>query len=111
MIEKIVIQYLSDRLEVPVCAERPENPEDSYVIVEKTGGGKRNGICTAMIAVQSHAKSMLGAAELNELVKDTMENIITLSDVSKCSLNSDYNFTDTQTKEYRYQAVFDLVHY
>ena len=29
----------------------------------------------------------------------------------KYNLNSDYNFTDTETKEYRYQAVFDINYY
>ena len=37
--------------------------------------------------------------------------MITLNSISKIKLNSDYNFTDTETKEYRYQAVFDINHY
>ena len=52
---------------------------------------------------------MYNAAKLNEEVKDAMEKIIEYTEISKCSLNSDYNFTDTKTKSYRYQAVFDLV--
>lgn len=31
------------------------------------------------------------------------------TDISKAKLNSDYNYTDTTTKSYRYQAVYDLV--
>jgi len=44
-------------------------------------------------------------------VKQAMCDIADESEVCKCSLNSDYNFTDTATKKYRYQAVFDLVHF
>ena len=32
-------------------------------------------------------------------------------EVGSCELNSDYNYTDGTKKEYRYQAVFDLVYY
>ena len=38
-------------------------------------------------------------------------NAIALEQIVSVSLNSDYNYTDTTTKEYRYQAVFDIVHY
>ena len=54
---------------------------------------------------------MLAAAELNERVKAAMDELADIDDVSACRLNSDYNFTDTTTKHYRYQAVFDLVFY
>ena len=30
------------------------------------------------------------------------------TNIFKSSLNSDYNFTDTSTKKYRYQAVYDI---
>ena len=32
------------------------------------------------------------------------------TNVFRCELNGDYNFTDTETKRYRYQAVFDLTY-
>ena len=31
--------------------------------------------------------------------------------VTRCDLNSDYNYTNTSTKQYRYQAVFDVTFY
>jgi hypothetical protein len=49
--------------------------------------------------------------QLNEAVKVAMADLITLDSVSGVSLNSDYNFTDSTTKEYRYQAVFLVTHY
>ncbi|OOV85805.1 hypothetical protein BTA35_0216720, partial [Oceanospirillum linum] len=62
-------------------------------------------------AFQSYAPSMYEAAVLNEAVKETVEGMIELDEISKIKLNSDYNYTDTTTKEYRYQAVFDMNHY
>ncbi|SDQ04437.1 hypothetical protein SAMN04487752_0319, partial [Carnobacterium viridans] len=50
-------------------------------------------------------------ALLNEELKEVVENLILLNEISGVRLNSDYNFTDTTTKEYRYQAVFDINHY
>ena len=44
-------------------------------------------------------------------VKEAMEKIVEMDDISKCQLNSDYNYTDTTRKKYRYQAVYDMVHF
>ena len=68
-------------------------------------------IKSATFAIQSYADSMFEAASLNEVVKEKMLDIIGEKEITKVSLNSDYNFTDTATKKYRYQAVFDLKHY
>ena len=111
MIEKIVLDYLSTTLAVPVYMEVPENPPGVFVLVEKTGSSLANRINRTTLAVQSWAKTMMEAAELNEQVKATMDELDALDAISACRLNSDYNFTDTTTKHYRYQAVFDLVFY
>ena len=34
-----------------------------------------------------------------------------LPEIGAVHLNSDYNFTDTAAKRYRYQAVFDVTYY
>ena len=111
MIEAIVIRFLTERLDVPVYAERPEKPDPSYVIVEKVGSGETNLISRATIAVQSHAQSMLAAAQMNSLVKHVMRDLADMDCISRCHINSDYNFTDETTKTYRYQAVFDITYY
>ena len=82
-----------------------------YVLVEKTGSGKENHIFDATIVVQSFSGTMYHAAMLNEKVKAAMENIVVLDDITRCDLNTDYNYTDTSRKKYRYQAVFDITHY
>lgn len=110
MIEKTVLDYLNDSLSEPVFMERPENPVYPYVLVEITGAEETNHIRSAVIAVQSYAESMYEAALLNDRVLNAMSAIDELASVSKCSINSYYNFTNTTTKEYRYQAVFNLVY-
>lgn len=111
MIEKIICDYLNTKLSVPVYMEEQKNKTESYVLIEKTGSSENNYIYSAMIAIKSYAGTLYEAASLNARVKDVMRNIIELGEVSKCKLNSDYNFTDPETKRYRYQAVFELTYY
>lgn len=109
MIEKIILDYLSKNLSAPVSMEVQQGQTD-FVVIEKTGSSADNHIDSATIAVQSYGRTMYKAAELNEKVKAAMERLIELDSVSKCELNTDYNFTDTDKKQYRYQAVFDVVY-
>ena len=111
MIEKVILEYLSEELNVPVSMQAPENKTEKYVVLEKTGSSQENHLCTAMFAIQSYAGSLIEAAELNETVKQAMFDAITLSQITRVYLNSDYNFTDESTKRPRYQAVFEITHY
>ena len=111
VIEKVVLDYLEDQLDVPVYMEKPADPPASYVVVIKTGSGVNNFIYRATMAIQSVAPTLYDAALLNEEVKKAMDSIITLDTITHSSLNSDYEFTNTATKERRYQAVYDLNHY
>lgn len=108
MIEIIVLQYLQGKLNVPVFMEEPKEQRPEYVLIEKTGSGRENCINSATFAIQSYSASLYGAASLNEEVKTAMDAIVNVTDVSKSSLNSDYNFTDTTKKKYRYQAIYEL---
>lgn len=111
MIEKTVLAYLAQSLGVPVCMEEPERAPASFVVVEKTGSSQENHVTHSTLAIQSYAPSLYQAAELNELVKQAMEKLAALNEIGRSRLNSDYNFTDTASKRYRYQAVFDITHY
>ncbi|MGM0124865.1 hypothetical protein IGI37_002259 [Enterococcus sp. AZ194] len=111
MIELVIKNYLDGHLSVPSFLERSGKMPDEFILFEKTSGAKRNQVKSSTFAFQSYAPSMYGAAKLNEELKDVVEELITVDEVSSVRLNSDYNFTDTETKEYRYQAVFDINHY
>lgn len=108
MIEILINDYLNKSLSTPSFLENPKNTLERYILLERTSGSETNQIKTATFAIQSYAESMFEAAKLNEEVKQAMKEIIYHEDISKSKLNSDYNFTDTETKEYRYQAVFDV---
>lgn len=111
MIEKTVLDYLASALSVSCFMEMPEELPASFVVIEKVGSSVSNRIHKATFAIQSYAQSLYAAASLNEQVKEAMDMIIELDSISKCELNSDYNYTDTALKAYRYQAVFVITHY
>ena len=112
MIEKIVRDYLEKSLtNIPVKMEHPKTKPETYIVIEKTGSGENNQIDSATIAIQSIADSLYKAAELNEQIKSYMKTIIDLPEISRVSLNTDYNYTDSSTKQYRYQAIFDITYY
>lgn len=111
MIEITVLNYLKNNLSVPAYVEKPTNKPKRYVVLDKIGSSKENHLLSSTIAFQSYAESKYEAARLNEEVKEIVENMIELDEIAGVSLNSDYNFTDTTTKEYRYQAVYEIYHY
>lgn len=110
MVETIIKNYLESVQEIPVLFEQQAGLEEVY-IVEKTGGGETNYIRTAMLTIQSYAATKARAAQLNEALIGYMLAAVGLPDVSSVELNSNYDFTDTATKSYRYQAVFDIVYF
>lgn len=111
MIEERVLNYLNDALSVPCRMEMPEKVSGQFVVLEKTGTYRLNKITQATFAIQSYAPTLYDAALLNEQVKAAMEDLVERDDISRVQLNSDYNYTDTAMKYYRYQAVFVVTYY
>ena len=109
-IEEIVMNYLEDQLEVSCYLMRPEKEPKTYVLIEKTGGSKKNHITTSTFAFQSYAPTLALASELNDEVIKAVESMVTMNEISKARYMTDYNFTNTATKQPRYQAVFDITY-
>ena len=111
MIEKVIYDYLNDVLDVPVSLEVPNKPPARYVVMEKTGSRRDNLITSSTFLFRSYAPTLYMAAALNEEVKAALDNAIVLDEIARAKLNSDYNFTDTDTKYYRFQAVYNITYY
>ena len=108
MIEKTVLDYLSVQLEAPVFMEVPSECPDAFVVVEKVGESVRDHVRMASIACKSYSLSSLyGAACLDGAVKEAMDRF-DAPNIGACRMASDYNHTDTRTKRYRYQCVYDI---
>lgn len=111
MIEQIIKEYLEQKIQVPVVLEIPAKPPNQFLLIERIGGGAGQLLCSPMIAIQSYGASLLEAAQLNERVKTAMEQLAEMDPICSVKLNTDYNFTNPATKQYRYQAVFNITHY
>ena len=110
MIAKDLLDYLGEALSVGVYMESPEELTN-YVLLDQTGSSRNDHIVTTTIAVQSYAPSLYEAMVLNESVKAAMEGFVQLANVTRVELDTDYNFTNTTTKQYRWQAVYNITHY
>lgn len=110
--EEKILNFLKEK-GLTCFMEEPEKKPREYVLVEKTGSSDAgDGLYSSLYAFRSYSTSMYKASNLNEKVKaavmDMPQNIPGITDAT---LNSDYNFTDTETKRYRYQAVFEITHF
>lgn len=111
LLEVRLREHLEKALGLPVLFERPAVLPASFVLAERLGGGEETGLYTARMALQSYAGSLFDAMLLNERVKQAMTGFAAREDVCRVGLEGDYNFTDPETKRYRYQAVYEIVFY
>lgn len=112
-IESIVLNYLMGELGIgDVYMEVPRDDlPDRFVVLEKTGGRRSNHISFATIAIQSYGQTLVDAVELNEEVITAMDDLDDHPSIVHAAYSTDYNFTDTETKRYRYQCVYDITYY
>lgn len=110
MIAKTLLDYLSSVLDVPVVMEAPDQVTD-YVLIDQTGSSRMNHITTTTLALQSYGATLYEAMLLNREVEEAMDGFAQLGEVTRVELNTDYNYTNTATKQYRWQAVYNITHY
>jgi hypothetical protein len=118
MIEKQLRAYLAAWLtDVPVLMETPEVPSTDYpefpsslVLIQRISGRKTDKVSRASFAIQSYGASLLDAAELDEDVREAMEDFVWEENIGAVSLASCYNHTDPRDGKYRYQSTFDITH-
>lgn len=110
MIAVTLLNHLAENLNVGVYFEAPKTLTD-YVLIDQTGSNRQNHITTTTFAIQSYADSLYAAMELNERVREAMTSLVALNEIASVDLETDYNFTDTDSKQYRWQAVYQITHY
>lgn len=110
IIEKRIIEYLKPLLSVDVVAESPEDGSLPYVRIERVGRTVRNYVTTDSVAFQSYGRTMIEAATIDEEVQEHMKGIVSLDEISRVSMQSNYNASDTSNMKYRYQCIYDIVY-
>lgn len=113
MIEATIIQYLTAQdlpgIGAHIYGETPaENIPENYVLIRRTGGSMANYIRQYNIYTETVGKDRLTTLQNHEAVVSAMLAIRDHTDIMSCRLNSDYDATNTRTKEYRYQALWQI---
>lgn len=111
MIEQLIISHLLSRLSCCVDGEIPVEPPQRFVVVQKRGGERENHIYTSLIQFDVYAESLATAAALCKEVMAAVDNMTDLDEVCSCEYGGDYNATDTASKRYCYQAMYNITHY
>lgn len=113
MIEKVVLDYLNEKLFYPVYMEVPDAKEmpSKFYVVEKTGSSADDHIHFATFAIQSYSDSLYDSAVMNDEAKKAMDLLIELDEITRSRLSTDYPFNNVSIKKYRYQAIYNIAHY
>lgn len=111
MIEILMLNHLKSKLGIPVYAEMPEKPQGRFVVIRKGDEQREDFLRCATMLARSYGPSLLDAMELSQQVVTAMDSLPEDPRVSGCYCTGEYNFTDEETKRYRYQAVFDVFYF
>lgn len=109
MIESFLINYLKSQ-GFDAALERQKGID---IILDKTGGQLNGHQFLHTFAIQTYGSSKAKAADLSYKVMQAMLDMPDKTTrVVDVLLNAGpYDFTDTSTKEYRYQAVYEIYEY
>ena len=111
MIELIVKDHLEEKLDVPVYFEFPNKAPQLFIVVKIETNPRENMLDSAMLVVDSYGPSQLEAMRLNAKVKQALDQLEQLPNVSSSRRGGDYPAFDTIRKRYRYQAVQNITFY
>ena len=117
--EEIMINYLTENaiagIGTHIYAEKPVDQEDAYILIRRTGGSERDYIRSYLMITEvcvrrdeENGLTKLYAAEIFEELLQKMRSIADTTALYGCHKNSDYDATDPESKEYRYQALWEI---
>ena len=111
-VEVSIISGLGTVLDVTVYADVPKNRPDSFVTVERTGGGRDayGLIDRPTIAVQSWAKTRYEAAQLANTVDAVMHSLVGYDGITSVVTNTITNFPSSDGVP-RYQGLYEITNH
>ena len=110
LIEEKIRDYLVGAFQednIPVVLEIPEVIPDTFVLFQTVDRGRENRINAVTLEFRSYAPSKYEAAELDEMVRDAMDDLHATSDIT-CQLGGGNDAPDTTLKKYRYRCYYNL---
>lgn len=108
IIERVIIEYLNKKLNIPTYAEKPTRKPEKYIVIQNMGSGRTDYVDAVTISILSYAPTLDEALALNTDVKNAMYDIVALDNVSSCKLGGGGQEIDPQTKTYAYESIFNI---
>ena len=111
MIEKKILDYLNDNMEVPAYMEYPENAELPFIVIEMTSGYSADHLMITTFVMDTYDTSMYKTALLNDSLISTMRKWVEKDHtIARVDIKNNYHDSNTATKEYRYKLVVDITY-
>lgn len=109
-IEQLIYEYLSDEIEdVPVFPEIPtSNLPETFIVFNVIDRGLVDYIEAVTVEFWSYAPTIYEASALDEVVRETMLNMVSLPEISSSKLGGGRHYNDTTLKKHRYRCYFNL---
>ena len=86
-------------------ADVPNPMPSSFVTVERTGGGSRDKVDQATLAVQCWADGRKAAADMADAVRKELEAMTGIGGLGAVTVQSIYNWPDPHSRRARYQLT------
>lgn len=93
--------------QIGVFLEIPENTPDTFVVFQLIERNKENHINGVTIELRSYAPSKYEAATLDQKVREAMEKLGEVTDITT-RLGGGNDDPDTNLKKYRYRCYYNL---
>ncbi len=112
MIEVAIRNYLAQIMNpVEVLMEQPKNPPTEYVLLQLVDSGYFNKVDAATFFVTVRSDTLYKAAQLRDLVKDALFDVISEDFITNSTLGGESAQTDPANHVYQYELTFNFYYY
>ena len=112
MIEIAIRDYLAQVIDpIPVLMEQPKTPPKEYILLRLTDAGCINKVDAATFFVTVRSSTLYKAAQLRDLVKDALFNVISEDYITSSTLGGESAQTDSANNVYQYELTFNFYYY
>lgn len=106
-VEQAIIQGLA-AAGFEAHANAPDPRPAAFVTVERTGGGVRDGVDSAVLAVQCWADRRKAAADMTDSVREALFGLQASGGLGGIRVTHVYNWPDIDSKMARYQMTVEV---
>lgn len=112
MIEVTLKEYIEPLIGVPVYMEKPVKAPAEYILISRGSHSIRNVVKEESdVTVRSYSTSKYGASAMNDRTRDLIMHAPNYClNVFKVRLQTDYDYTDPDKKEYIWASVYDITY-